>query len=66
MAVLTDEKQTLIRAIGITSMSTHRASLACKVCIYLDSHRRVQESLVGNHTLQLSICVNRAKPVLSS
>ncbi len=54
MAVLTDKEQTLMRTIGITSMSTYRASLARIVGIDLDSHRRVQESLVGNHALQLS------------
>jgi hypothetical protein len=54
MAVLADEKQTLVWAISITGMSTHRASLACIVCIYLDCHRRLQKSFVGNHALQLS------------
>src|SRR5260370_10341690 len=53
MAVLTDKQESLVRSIGITRMSTHRASLACIVCVYLDSHRRAQESLVGNHALQL-------------
>ncbi len=52
MAVLTDKQESFVRSIGITGMSTHRASLACIVCIYLDSQRLVQESLVGKHALQ--------------
>ena len=53
MAVLTDKQESFVRPIGITGMSTHRASLACIVCVYLDSHALMQKSLVGNHALQL-------------
>ena len=53
MAVLTDKEQALLRTIGIRGMTTHRACLARIVRIHLDCHRRVQESLVGNHALQL-------------
>ncbi len=54
VAILTDKHQTFVRPIGITCMTTHRASLACIVCVYLDCHRTVQEGLIGNHALQLS------------
>src|SRR5947208_11047875 len=54
MAVLTDKQETFARTVLITGMSTHRASLACIVGIHLDSHRTVQESLRGDHGLQLS------------
>src|SRR5579864_8180036 len=53
MAVLTDEQESFVGAIGITGMTTDRTRLACVVRVYIDSHRRVQERLVGNHTLQL-------------
>jgi hypothetical protein len=53
MAVLTDKQQPFVRSIGITGVSTHRASLARVVGIHLDSHRTMQESFVGNHALQL-------------
>ncbi len=53
MAVLTDKEQALVGAIGIRGMTTHRARLARIVRIYLDCHRRVQESLIGDHALQL-------------
>ena len=54
MATLTDEKQSLTRAVLITGVSTHRASLARVVGIHLESHRIVQEGFIGNHGLQLS------------
>src|SRR6266700_3548923 len=54
MATLTDEKQSLTRAVLITGVSTRRASLARVVGIHLDSHRTVQECFIGNHGLQLS------------
>ena len=54
MAVLTDKEQPLVGAIGIRGVSTSGASLACIVGIHLDSHRTVQESLRGDHGLQLS------------
>src|SRR6266487_3128355 len=53
MAVLTDEEQALVRAIGITGVSTHRTSLACVVCIYLDDHRAMQQGLIRKHAVQL-------------
>ncbi len=52
MTVLTDEEQARLRTIGITGMSTHRASLARIVGVYLDGHACVQEGFVGNHALQ--------------
>src|SRR5262249_44440614 len=50
--VLTDEQQTLMRAIGITGMAAHRARLARVVGVYLDRHRPVQEGFIGNHPVQ--------------
>ena len=52
--MLTDEEQTFIRAIGIRGMSTHRTRLARIMGIDFYRQRRVQESLIGNHALQLS------------
>ena len=54
MTVLTDKEQALVRAIGITDMSTHRAGFARVVGIYFDRHRTVQEGFIGYHALQLS------------
>src|SRR6266581_3662645 len=34
-------------------MSTHRTRFARIVCVYLDRHRTVQESLIRNHAVQL-------------
>ncbi len=53
MTVLTDKHQAMVRPIGITGMSTHRASLARVVGIHLDGHAPAQEGFVGNHALQL-------------
>jgi hypothetical protein len=52
MAVLTDKQEPMLWAIGITGMSTHRASFACVVGIHIESHTAMQKSFVGNHTLE--------------
>jgi len=54
MAVLTDKQETLIRTISITGVSTHRASLARVVGVYLDCHTPSQERFRGNHALEFS------------
>ena len=53
VAVLADKQQALVGTIGITGMSTHRASLARGVGIDPNDHRIVQERFIGNHALQL-------------
>ncbi len=53
MTVLTEKEQAFVGSIGITGMSTHGACLAGIVRVYLDCHRTMQESLVGDHALQL-------------
>ena len=52
MALLADKEQALVGTVGIRDMSTHRAGFACVVCVYLDCHRPLQESLVGNIAVQ--------------
>jgi len=54
MALLTEKHQPFVGPIGITGVSTHRASFARIVCINLDSHRTMHESLIRYHALQLS------------
>src|SRR5260370_36939722 len=53
MTVLADEQESFVRPIGITGMSTPGARLTRIVGVYLDCHRPMQESLVGDHALQL-------------
>src|SRR5947207_9692520 len=54
VAVLTDKEQSLVRAIGITGMSTHGACLACVVSIDFDSHTSRKGSFVSNVPMQFS------------
>jgi hypothetical protein len=54
MTVLTDEQESMIWAIFITGVSTHWASLACRVGIDLDGHAPREGRFIGNHALQLS------------
>jgi len=53
MAFLTDKQKAMVRAVFITGMTTHRASLARVIGVYLNSHRRVHERLISDHALQL-------------
>src|SRR6266702_4018748 len=54
MTVLADEQESFARPSGVTGMSTQGTRLARIVGVYLDCHRPMQESLVGDHALQLS------------
>ena len=54
MAVLTDKQQPFIGSIGIGGMTIHRACFARVVGIHLNSHRTMQERLIGDHAVQLS------------
>ncbi len=53
MALLTDKKQTLVRAIGGTGMPTHRTGLTGVMSIKLDGHTPLLGGFVSNHGLQL-------------
>ena len=53
MTHLTDKRETLLGAVGISGMSTHRAGLARVVGVYLDRHRAMQEGFIGKHAVQL-------------
>ena len=53
MTLLADKKQALVGTVGIRDMSTPRAGLARVVGVYLNCHRPLQESLVGNIAVQL-------------
>ena len=53
MTHLTDKRETLLGAVGISGMSTHRACLARVVGVYLDGHRAMQEGFIGKHAVQL-------------
>ena len=54
MTVLTDEQQTLIRAVGVRGMPTPRTGFAGIVGIDFDGHASGQEGFVGNHAMQFS------------
>src|SRR6266568_5052305 len=54
MTVLTDEQQTLIRAVGVSGMPTPRTGFAGIVGIDFDGHASGQEGFVGNHAMQFS------------
>src|SRR6266699_3055002 len=45
-------QETLMGTVPRTEMSTHRARLRSIVGVYLDRHRTVQESFIGNHAMQ--------------
>ncbi len=53
LALLTDKHQTMVGAIFITGMPTHRASFARVIGVHLDGHAPSYESLRSNHALQL-------------
>jgi hypothetical protein len=52
VTVLADEQQSFVRAISISSMPTHWASLAGVVGVRFDRHRPLQEGFIGNHAMQ--------------
>jgi hypothetical protein len=53
VTMLTDKEQSLLRAILLTNMPTHRTRLTAIVGIDFDGHTGVQRGFVGNHALQL-------------
>src|SRR3989442_13915502 len=54
MAILTHEQQAVLGSIRFGSMSTDGTCLTAIVCIHLHGHAVVQQSFVGNHTMQFS------------